>query len=547
MNKNSIILILLLCCITTLAYAQGTVSKYGDFPFESSLQTAEDKAHIVTSNADLVTGLGVRLTTKATQDFGSMYIKDYKITSTLGVVIEFEYMMYDGTGGDGLCMFLFNAKNDNPGIGAPGAAIGYSYSHTTNGVRGLGVVPNENPGLSDAYIGVALDLFGNFKQLRYQGEDVIGGIPFYGVTGAESVEGAKNKEFNIPNQVTIRGAYGRAMNTTVTTSQGSVYVNKTERNTGYPVLVTQPTNSTVNGIKLDAEGKYVFTSATAKNTFKISDGIKFNSEKEPAYRKAIIELYPATDAGGGFYVTVKIQHGMQTDEIISDYHYKTSLKYPENALIANLNNKDIPVYSPPIFTLNSSIPEFLRIGFAASTGKETNNHVIKNVKVTLPGSAEAHDDSTETRTNTANPVAIRPFSNDVAYKGVIKKDMVGDSANIDPYSFRFFDGTNIHELAGGATTLTCTVKDQGTWKYDAQTSQVYFTPVPGFKGKATMQYSIKGFKGNVQKGEGDYADEAYRSTRATITVDVADDNPEPPGVAAGHIISNRMITVRYKK
>lgn len=87
------------------------------------------------------------------------------------------------------------------------------------------------------------------------------------------------------------------------------------------------------------------------------------------YRKAIIEIFPFTD-NSGFWVTVKIQHDQETTTVINDYPYKKTVIYAENAYTSigdyNNNNPSSPLSKTT--TLDATIPKYLRIGFAASTG-----------------------------------------------------------------------------------------------------------------------------------------------------------------------------------
>src|SRR5690606_35494791 len=73
-----------------------------------------------------------------------------------GIHVSFDYANYGGTGADGFTFFLFDGYAGNPIPGASGGSLGYApYT--------LGAVP----GLSDAYLGIAFDEYGNFTNTAH--------------------------------------------------------------------------------------------------------------------------------------------------------------------------------------------------------------------------------------------------------------------------------------------------------------------------------------------------------------------------------------------
>lgn len=519
-KQYNILLVLLMLFLlhSRVVFADDPVSQYGNFPYAQSFFTAQEPAEITkpdasgtASNAADYTDNGLLLTPLDQYLFGGVFVNDRQFGSTNGVKIEFEYMMYDGTGGDGISMFLFDASTASPSIGAAGAGIGYTYNQTDGTATHS---QHTAEGLHGAYLGVALDAYGNFKTARYQGESRVNGIA-YKKSSFTSVAGALDPTYDTGNHVTLRGTFlNRAIDTTVVRSGASVTLNVPVGYAGYPVLITQATNTQYGVIKEDdLSGTYTLTSDYSGNKFNLSGGTTFESDDEAAYRKAMIELYPVPSGlGGGFYITVKIQHGKQVDVIIDNYQYKESFYYQENALIPYRYNEDIPTSDPLTLPVTAKIPQFLRIGFAAATGEKTNKNVIKNVRITLPGSAEANDDISTTRIDV--PVDIDPFVNDIAYEGIISQNMVGSNSHINPATFRF-------RLADGSTPDSdySHQATEGLWEYDPLTGLVTFTPASGFAGNATIQYDIKGgLPGNTDP----YADEAYRSLPANIEVIVED-------------------------
>ena len=108
-------------------------------------------AVLTSSNPDPAGQGWLRLTQRTTNDqFGYAYY-NVPFTAPFGFAVEFEYGAWGGTGADGFVAFLFNGANTLFNIGDAGGSIGYA-----NGCGGI-------PGLSDAYVGIALDEYGNFS------------------------------------------------------------------------------------------------------------------------------------------------------------------------------------------------------------------------------------------------------------------------------------------------------------------------------------------------------------------------------------------------
>lgn len=95
----------------------------------------------------------LRLTSNATNQSAFVFY-NFPIPATNGLVIEFNYFSYGGTGADGLTFFLFDGDTINPDPGAFGGSLGYAQR-----IDNLG---NPVPGLKAGYLGVGLDEFGNF-------------------------------------------------------------------------------------------------------------------------------------------------------------------------------------------------------------------------------------------------------------------------------------------------------------------------------------------------------------------------------------------------
>ncbi len=117
----------------------------------------------------------LRLTSAEGGEFGYAY-DDEAFPASAGALVEFEYADWGGSGADGLTFFLFDGATSEAQFhaGQPGGALGYApCDSTTNG-------------LSNAYVGVGFDEYGNFTNLGS-----ICGLDGFGFT---------------PNHVSIRGS-----------------------------------------------------------------------------------------------------------------------------------------------------------------------------------------------------------------------------------------------------------------------------------------------------------------------------------------------------
>lgn len=107
---------------------------------------------VLTSGSPDPAGQGwLRLTQRTVNNqFGYAYYNTPYATPD-GFSIEFEFGAWGGSGADGFTVFLFNGANTLFNMGDAGGSLGYA-----NGCGGI-------PGLSEAYIGIAFDEFGNFS------------------------------------------------------------------------------------------------------------------------------------------------------------------------------------------------------------------------------------------------------------------------------------------------------------------------------------------------------------------------------------------------
>jgi len=509
------------------------------------------------TNSAAFTSKGAQLTYLDYSLFGAIYFKNYKFKSDRGLLITFEYMVYGGDagskpGGDGLSFFMFDANIANPGIGAPGAGLGYAYnrSHANQ-------TSKRSLGLRGAYLGVGFDSYGNFKELRYQGEQRVNGMPYaYTATGSDLGDGTTLADYKGINDVTLRGAM-HPVGFPQINGWGLGYA-------GYPVLATQRTTEDI-GFKLNpttARWEKITDRPGPLLNLPVRGGTEFEKSTDEGYRKAAVELFP--DGNQGFYVSVAIKNEISLDTIIYRYHYPKELRYMENARAVSYqggahdngaNESSGPDWTDtntPNFTttLNAPAPEYFRIGFSAATGDreqpgaQRDIHIIKNLSVSLPRAAVAVDDYKDDICKGTKAITFEPLLNDYGYDGPIEVEQARCYECIDGATFRFIrpDGIAI-PLPGGMNTISYVDAIVGEWTYtyDPLTNEgiVTLKPKTSYIGPANVQYDIKGGKNQTDP----YAGEEYRSNIATIGVNITS---TPCVERKPKIISNKMVTSRPK-
>jgi len=237
----------------------------------------------------------LRLTANTTYQGGYAYYNT-PIPTGRGLVVTFDYGAWGGSGADGLTFFLFDGATTTFTLGASGGSLGYAQKTGVNG-------------LSNGYLGLGLDEFGNYSNPN---EGRIGG------------PGHRREA------VAIRGP-GNLL-------AGYQYLAGT--GTLIPALprLDCPTNFTgVTGIGITG-------SCGGSGAPRPADTIY--------YRQVQITVTPV---GAAYQVAV-------------------AMKFNKDAASWT------PLFGP--FTMPTSAPGTLKMGFAASTGGSTNYHEIRNLVVT---------------------------------------------------------------------------------------------------------------------------------------------------------------------
>ncbi len=193
----------------------------------------------------------LRLTAALTGEEGGVFAAT-SVPTSQGIDATFNTYQYGGNGADGITFVLAAVNPANPlspaNIGQSGGALGYSAS------AGSGLV-----GLADAYLGIGLDVFGNFSNSVYEGSGCTN--PAYITTNGKTV----------PGQVVVRGpgngtvGYCAINSTATSTSSPALALRSTTRaGSEVPVEVAiNPTSAsltTASGITVPAGTyKVVFT------------------------------------------------------------------------------------------------------------------------------------------------------------------------------------------------------------------------------------------------------------------------------------------------
>jgi gliding motility-associated-like protein len=236
---------------TVLALPTRVVAQIG-FPYCESFQTAGTQANTkFGGNAQLIPGV-LRLTSNQLNQRGHVYF-DVPFPSTYGLKAEFEYFSYGGAGpvlADGLTVFLFDGDTPVFNAGGFGGSLGYAPR-------------NQEPGLSNAYLGIGFDEYGGFGNSQE------------GRTGAFAV---LDQNGRAPDAIVLRGPSSQ----------------------GYPFVVGRRTNE-VGPLKNGLNPGDQFTiSSGGFETTRVTD------RNMPGYRKVFLELQPNV-SGPGFFIKLTME------------------------------------------------------------------------------------------------------------------------------------------------------------------------------------------------------------------------------------------------
>ncbi|MCE7055262.1 PKD domain-containing protein [Algoriphagus sp. AGSA1] len=330
MNKALVIVfIFVIGLVPGWIHGQVSVPREG-FPYcEPFTGTAAAlRAETIIGGAASVGNGYLELTANDTSESGYVYI-DIPFSSEYGIKASFEYVSYGGSnpGADGFSFFMFDG-NLGPDPGPNQFAIG--------GFGGsLGYAPREWPanvlsrsdGLKGAYIGIAFDEWGNFVREFEKDSAAHAQSEFI-----DSPHGLGNNLLTgngtYPHTVSIRGPHNAS-------GPNVPYGLIDYRQVNFPTYTPFP-------FRIDVPSNVI------PDLFNCGDA---------NYRKVFIELVPI----GGFYqvsVTMKV------------------------------GNQIVDIFNGPV-NYNFNAPNSIKLGFAASTGWNTNHHLIRNLAVDVSTIDEA--------------------------------------------------------------------------------------------------------------------------------------------------------------
>ena len=221
-------------------------------------QTPDRGRATLTATTTDAAGEGYLQLTNTANLFQVGYVLDNTSFSTKnGFSIAFDYGSYGSTvapNGDGLCAFFVD-----------GAASGKSF--VVGGTGGsLGYAPQASypaaPGMTNAYLGIGFDEFGNFSD------------PTGGHVGGPG---------RVPNAVALRGA------------------------------------GSEQGVALSPIKAYPFLTGTAPLGFSVAGAGATRAQPvstDERYRRAYLDVKPTAD---GYALTLRIQHGSSTSTVLADY------------------------------------------------------------------------------------------------------------------------------------------------------------------------------------------------------------------------------------
>lgn len=301
-------------------------------PFDN-LNRKEDLKGL--SDANFPTGDAVRLTSNTPYDAGFFYI-DLPFVPENGIQVSFEYLIHGGRtatdlGADGMTFFMFDGKYGDPAkgflpfqLGGTGGALGYA-SRISGPEVGF---TYQNTGLSGGYIGLGLDVWGNYV----------------------------SKEFQAPENRKPNGRGG--LGTPEHTSSPADFLGVNSGPYSNSVAIRGPASTDYDLIQdvrvFQTFGKTIFS----ENRFPYSaDNCTINED----FRKVYLGLQPFA---GGYNLTVWIKFGTDDPEEVINTLYNQG-EIPETLKLGfaaangdNVNFHEIRNLAVGIFEDEASVPTF---------------------------------------------------------------------------------------------------------------------------------------------------------------------------------------------
>jgi type IV pilus assembly protein PilY1 len=301
-------------------------------------------------------------------------------STSAGLQVTFKTTTYGGTGADGISFYLMDGcvpvagavmpsctanplyptgSANVPAIGATGGSLAYTCSNTNGPGSGTGVTYD---GLTGAYLGLGIDEYGNFLN---QGDNTASGYGFQ------------------PGRIGLRGAGAiswPALNNAYGSDPGSL------SKPYYPSSLSAAAQQTA--IQQTCSTGQLWNYKNASNGTSTNSAGPATLPTDPnnpnPYNTAKILDYPAivgdnVPSGNPLYNNATIRSNahviLYNLKITTDGYLSLSFSYDGGA---NQN-----ILSPTSITSsNGSLPQYVRFGFAGSTGGATNVHEILCFKST---------------------------------------------------------------------------------------------------------------------------------------------------------------------
>ncbi|TXE08803.1 PKD domain-containing protein [Algoriphagus aquimarinus] len=479
------------------------------FPFCETFIGTDLRENIVfggNAAADVrLTGNSLQLTGVSNDESGYMFV-DIPFSSVFGLKVSFEFSNYGGSGADGVSFFMFDGSIPvaDFSIGGTGGALGYTSVRATANEATL-----ISPGLKGAYLGIGFDELGNFGNSRTG--------KYGGFEDPTNLDALSNTPL-FPHSVVVRGPVDGPPPTAPATPfrdwdrvnsnkwiSGTVGPPRFESYKFIDGRIFDPASTGIAGTFPPVSvAQYLHT-----EKFEIDTDAFSGSCPDEGFRKVFLDLTPKdiNDPTQGY-----------TIEII---------------MLINVGGvvKLVNVFNGPI-NYPFAAPELLKVGFAASTGLQTNYHEIRNVTVQVSNEdklekplVDSLDEKVcEGETNTFElDVELR---NDVAnafirclqlYYTVAEAEAVvlADAISI-PFPTPPLAAPSTYCPTGNCVDLLCRPERTSRPAYDNVTGElagqfqvllvqeaglevpkVRFTPQPGYSGVTTIYYTATDNFGQV--------------------------------------------------
>ncbi|WP_425639493.1 PKD domain-containing protein [Algoriphagus yeomjeoni] len=301
-----------------------------------------------------LTGNSLQLTGISNDESGYMFV-DIPFSSLFGLKVSFEFSNYGGSGADGVSFFMFDGSIPvaDFSIGGTGGALGYTSVRATANEAIL-----ISPGLKGAYLGIGFDELGNFGNSRTG--------KFGGFEDPNNLDALSNTPL-FPHSVVVRGPVDGpppAAPATPFRDWDRVNSNKfipgtvgAPRFESYKFIdgrIFDPASTGIAGTFPPVSvAPYLHT-----EKFEIDTDAFSGSCPDEGYRKVFLDLTPK-----------------DINDPTQGYTIEILMLINVGGVVKLVNVFDGPIDYP------FAAPESLKVGFAASTGLQTNFHEIRNVTV----------------------------------------------------------------------------------------------------------------------------------------------------------------------